>query len=218
MAEISPIVIAYDGSPPSRAAVHAAGRLFAPAPAIVLTVWEPGLAEMMLMPDATGMGSTMLPFDPSVTREVEQASQKHAQSIAEEGATLAREAGLDAQPLAVEDLTDPPDAIVAAAEEHDARAIVIGSRGLGGLKSKLLGSTSKGVLRRAASPVVVVRHADEHGGGHPDERGGHADEHGGGHPDERGGHADEHGGGHADEHGGHSDEHGGHAGKLADEG
>jgi nucleotide-binding universal stress UspA family protein len=163
MAVTSPIVIAYDGSPPARAAVKAAGTLFAPAHAIVLTVWEPGLAEMTIMPDATGMGSTVLPFDPSVTRAVEQASEEHAQSVAEEGAALAHEVGLDASPLAVEDIADPSDAIVTSAEQHDARAIVIGSRGLGGLKSKLLGSTSKGVLRRAMRPVVVVRHPDEHG-------------------------------------------------------
>jgi nucleotide-binding universal stress UspA family protein len=163
MAEQPPIVIAYDGSPPARAAVNEAGRLFAPGEAIVLTVWEPGLAEMMIVPDATGMGSTMLPFDPAVTQEVERASEERAQSIAAEGAALAREAGLDARALAVEDLTDPPDAIIAATEQHGARAIVIGSRGLGGLKSKLLGSTSKAVLHRAACPVVVVRHPDEHG-------------------------------------------------------
>jgi nucleotide-binding universal stress UspA family protein len=162
MAGKSPILIAYDGSPAARAAVGTAGTLFAPGSAIVLTVWEPGLAEMMLVPDPTGMGSTMLPFDPSVTQEVERASEQRAQALADEGAALAREAGLDAQALAVEDLTDPPDAIVAAAEERDARAIVIGSRGLGALKSKLLGSTSKGVLHRAARPVVVVRHPDEH--------------------------------------------------------
>jgi nucleotide-binding universal stress UspA family protein len=161
MAGTGPILIAYDGSPPARAAVSEAGRLFAPSGAIVLTVWEPGLAEMMIMPDATGMSSTMLPFDPSVTQEVEQASEERAQSIAAEGAELAREAGLDAQSLAVEDLTNPPDAIVAAAEKHDARAIAIGSRGLGGLKSKLLGSTSKAVLHRAACPVVVVRHPED---------------------------------------------------------
>jgi nucleotide-binding universal stress UspA family protein len=162
MAGKSPILIAYDGSPAARAAVRAAGSLFAPGPAIVLTVWEPGFAEMMLVPDPTGMGSTMLPFDPMTTRAVEHANEKHARALAEDGAALAREAGLDAQPLAVEDLADPPDAIVAAAEERDARAIVIGSRGLGALKSKLLGSTSKEVLRRAARPVVVVRHPDAH--------------------------------------------------------
>jgi nucleotide-binding universal stress UspA family protein len=163
MAGKLPILIAYDGSSAARVAVQAAGTLFAPDPAIVLTVWEPGLAEMMLVPDPSGMGSTMLPFDPAVTREVERASEEHATVLAEEGATLAREAGLDARALAVEDRASPPDAIVAAAEEHDARAIVIGSRGLGALKSKLLGSTSKEVLHRCVRPVVVVRHPDEHG-------------------------------------------------------
>jgi nucleotide-binding universal stress UspA family protein len=171
MPEQPPILIAYDGSPPARAAVSEAGRLFAPAKAIVLTVWEPGLAEMMMVPDATGMGSTMLPFDPAITREVEQASEEHAQSIAAEGATLAGEAGLDAQPLAVEDLTNPPDAIVETAERHGAQAIVIGSRGLGALKSKLLGSTSKTVLHRAACPVVVVRHPVAHSEQHSEPAG-----------------------------------------------
>ncbi len=168
MAEQPPIVIAYDGSPPARAAVSEAARLFATSEAIVLTVWEPGLAEMMIVPDATGLGSTMLPFDPSLTQEVERASEERAQSIAAEGTALAREAGLNARALAVEDLTDPPDAIVTAAEKLGARAIVIGSRGLGGLKSKLLGSTSKAVLHRADCPVVVVRHPEDHGA-HEDE-------------------------------------------------
>jgi nucleotide-binding universal stress UspA family protein len=163
MAGKSPILIAYDGSPAARAAVHAAGTLFAPDQAIVLTVWEPGLAETMLVPDPTGMGSTMLPFDPAVAQEMEHASEEHATVLAEEGAALAREAGLDAQALAVEDRTNPPEAIVAAAEERDARAIVVGSRGLGALKSKLLGSTSKAVLHHSVRPVVVVRHPDEHG-------------------------------------------------------
>ncbi len=163
MPDQPPILIAYDGSPPARAAVSEAGRLFAPAEAIVLTVWEPGLAEMMLVPDATGMGSTMLPFDPAITQEVERASEEHARSVAAEGAALAGKAGLHAQPLAVEDLASPPDAIVEAAEQHGARAIVIGSRGLGALKSKLLGSTSKTVLHHAACPVVVVRHSEDRG-------------------------------------------------------
>jgi nucleotide-binding universal stress UspA family protein len=161
MPEPAPILIAYDGSPASRAAVDAAGALFAGAGAIVLTVWEPALAEMMIVPDATGMGSTMLPFDPSVARDMERASEQRAQGVAADGARLAGEAGLRAQPLAVEDVTDPSEAIVAAATERGARAIVVGSRGLGALKSKLLGSTSKGVLQHASQPVVVVRHPDD---------------------------------------------------------
>jgi len=154
----SPILIAYDGSEPARAAVTAAGDLFAPARA----VWEPGLTQVMLMPDATGMGSTMMPYDPRAARDVERASEEHAQALAEDGARLAREAGLDAEAITAEDNLTPEDAIVASAETNGARAIVIGSRGLRGLKSKLVGSTSAHVLRHALRPVVVVRHPEDH--------------------------------------------------------
>jgi nucleotide-binding universal stress UspA family protein len=153
----APILIAYDGSPAAQVAVREAGALFAPSRAIVLTVWEPGLAEFMLVPDPGGMGTTVLPFDPAVAHEVERASEGHAQQIAQDGATRARAAGLDAEGLTVEDMADPADAIVTAADEHGARAIVIGSRGLRGLKSKLLGSTSMDVLHRCVRPVVVIR-------------------------------------------------------------
>ncbi len=156
-----PILIAYDGSEPARAAVREAGALFAPARALVLTVWEPGLAQVMLMPDATGMGGPAMPYDPNVARGVERASEEHAQALAEDGARLAREAGLAADALIAEDSLTPQDAIVASAEQHDACAIVIGSRGLRGLKSKLLGSTSAHVLHHALRPVVVVRHPED---------------------------------------------------------
>ncbi len=161
MAEPS-ILIAYDGSSPAREAVEQAGALFAPREAVVLTVWEPGLSEFMLVPDATGIGTTMLPYDPSVAREIDRAGEDHANDIAQDGRDLAQRAGLRATALVVRDVTNAADAIVAAAAEHRAGAIVIGSRGLRGLRSKLLGSTSGEVLRKAGRPVVVVRHPDDH--------------------------------------------------------
>ncbi|HWX44187.1 MAG TPA: universal stress protein [Solirubrobacteraceae bacterium] len=163
MAGESPILIAYDGSPSARAAVGGAGALFAPGRAIVLTVWEPALAALTFSPDPTGMGGTMLPLDPSLAREVQDAGEERAWALARDGATLASAAGLDAQALAAEDLAHPADVIVASAAEHHARAIVIGSRGHRGLRSKLLGSTSSDVLRHSPLPVVVVRHPDDHG-------------------------------------------------------
>jgi nucleotide-binding universal stress UspA family protein len=159
----TPILIAYDGSEAARAAVHEAGALLAPCRALILTVWEPSLAQFMLVPDPTGLGgSTMMPYDPALARDVERASEEHAHDIAQDGVRLAQAAGLDAQALTAEDSVAPADAIVTTAEEHDARAIVIGSRGLRGLKSKLLGSTSAHVLQHASRPVVVVRHPDDH--------------------------------------------------------
>jgi nucleotide-binding universal stress UspA family protein len=51
----------------------------------------------------------------------------------------------------------PDTAIVDLAEELGAGLIVMGSRGLGGMRRALLGSISDSVVRHAHSPVLVVR-------------------------------------------------------------
>lgn len=51
----------------------------------------------------------------------------------------------------------PDERIVAAAEEIGAGLIVMGSRGLGGVRRALLGSVSDSVVRHAHCPVMVVR-------------------------------------------------------------
>ena len=51
--------------------------------------------------------------------------------------------------------SDPRSALLAASE--GARTLVVGSRGLGPLKSILLGSVGTALVRHAACPVVVVR-------------------------------------------------------------
>ena len=51
-----------------------------------------------------------------------------------------------------------PDAeIVKLAEEMDAGLIVMGNRGLGGIRRALIGSVSDSVVRHAHCPVLVVR-------------------------------------------------------------
>ena len=69
----------------------------------------------------------------------------------------AAEKGVVAHPVSV--LGDPVTEVAAYAERMHADLIVIGSRGLGGVTSALLGSVSKGVLRHAERPVLVVRAA-----------------------------------------------------------
>ena len=52
---------------------------------------------------------------------------------------------------------DPGHALCHVAAERSARAIVMGSRGRGGLKRALLGSVSDYVVRNAPCPVVITR-------------------------------------------------------------
>jgi nucleotide-binding universal stress UspA family protein len=55
----------------------------------------------------------------------------------------------------------PDTEIVRVAEEVGAGLIVIGSRGLGGVRRALVGSVSDSVVRHAHCPVLVVRSEEE---------------------------------------------------------
>jgi nucleotide-binding universal stress UspA family protein len=57
----------------------------------------------------------------------------------------------------------PDQGILAVGEDIGAGLIVLGSRGLGGLKRALMGSVSDSVVRHAHCPVLVVRKEDEPG-------------------------------------------------------
>jgi nucleotide-binding universal stress UspA family protein len=77
--------------------------------------------------------------------------------MAEEGAGIARATGFDAVAIAAEAKGPIWMAVEQAAEEHEAEAIVVGSRGLSGVKSLLLGSVSSGIVHHALRPTLVVR-------------------------------------------------------------
>jgi len=64
--------------------------------------------------------------------------------------------GLEAEPIAMADVRDIARTIVEVARERNAATIVVGSRGLSGLRARFEGSTSKGVVKHAPCPVVVV--------------------------------------------------------------
>ena len=51
----------------------------------------------------------------------------------------------------------PPEMILAAAEKSGADTIVMGSRGLSGIKELLLGSVSNHIVHYAKVPVVIVK-------------------------------------------------------------
>lgn len=53
----------------------------------------------------------------------------------------------------------PASALIEMAEQHGCDAIIMGARGLGTLRSALLGSVSQGVLQGSRLPVTVVKQA-----------------------------------------------------------
>jgi nucleotide-binding universal stress UspA family protein len=151
----APVLIAYDGSDTARRAVREAAKLFGSREMLVVTVWEPGLAYEASMPTA-GLEMEPVPVDVEGAREVEEELHQRARRTAQDGAELARSAGLQAKGLAVADEVHVADAIVGLAREKGVAAIVVGSRGLTGVRARLEGSTSNAVLKHAPCPVVVV--------------------------------------------------------------
>lgn len=60
---------------------------------------------------------------------------------------------------------DPADALIAVAAEEQADLIVVGSRGLSGVRSLVAGSTSTRLLHRSDRPVVVIPSRSQTAGG-----------------------------------------------------
>jgi len=145
-----PVLFCYDGSEGSRAAMAAAGELVAhPAPAVVLTIWQPA---SVLLARAGGFGGGYFSDEERVDRDQAQL----AGDAAEEGVERARDHGYDASARVEEAAEGAGRRIIEIAEELDARLIVCGRRGLGAVASVLLGSVSHVVLAHAGRPVLIA--------------------------------------------------------------
>ena len=145
------ILLCYDGSDDAKAAADHAARLFPHAPVTVLVVWE----RYVEMITESGFG---LAYAPPVTdaEEIDAAVEEHARVTAHEGAERLRYAGITVQSRVEARRASVAATIFAVAADIDADAIVLGTRGRGGIKSLLLGSVSHNVVQHATRPVVVV--------------------------------------------------------------
>ncbi|MEV5892140.1 universal stress protein [Nonomuraea fuscirosea] len=148
------ILIAYDGSDDAKAAIAFAGRQFPGRQAVVLTVWE-----RLAMTTARASAGLMMTFDQTGVED--EAVAEAMTALARQGAELARQAGLEATSRCEPDSVAVWSTIVDVADELDADLIVTGTRGLGGVRSLLLGSTSDRVLHHARRPVLVVPGVDK---------------------------------------------------------
>ena len=146
------VLIAYDGSPGAANAITKAASLFGAHKAVVVSVWSPVPVETV----AYGATTDFAPAAPAYFGDLEPALERQAGETAEQGARIAREAGLDAEPRTAS-AGDAWRGVVETAEAVDAGVIVVGARGLSGLKSALLGSTSSAVLHHTKRPVLVIQ-------------------------------------------------------------
>ena len=136
------IVVATDGSDQALAAMR-----------IALEVAAHGGDEILVTAVWTELRAT-LGFPVGVDTD-----RAWAEEAAAATAALAEQVGLE--PATSIRQGAPGREICAAARDHDARLIVIGSRGFGALTGAMLGSVSGYVLRHAPCPVLVVRAAGD---------------------------------------------------------
>ncbi|TDC84604.1 universal stress protein [Actinomadura sp. 7K507] len=144
------ILIAYDGSEDARSAVEYTARHFRAEPTVVMTVWEPLVAQISLAPLAAA-----IPVAGGQDADFEEAKQ--AERLAQQGADIALAAGLTEVTIRAERGDGPVwAAIVDVADELNASLVVTGSRGLAGARSVILGSVSTRVLHHVRRPTLVV--------------------------------------------------------------
>jgi nucleotide-binding universal stress UspA family protein len=146
------ILLCYDGSADAQAAIDRVGLLMPGSDATVLVVWET-ILETMTRHGALGMGMIGYSGDDGAADE---AIKQGALDTAADGVRRAAAAGLVAQPRIVNRSDDIAAVILAEAAELHADVIVLGTRGLGGVKSLMLGSVSHAVLHRADRAVLVI--------------------------------------------------------------
>ena len=131
-------VVGYDGTDGARAALDAAVGLAA----------ELGDGLVVVFAHVTNrLGGEVRDYDDAV--------REHGRGVLEEARSIAREAGVEVE-LVMRELSSA-EALIAVADEHDARMIVVGSYGERPLKSALVGSTPTRLLHLSERPVLVVR-------------------------------------------------------------
>jgi nucleotide-binding universal stress UspA family protein len=108
----------------------------------------------LVMPAPGALPSTIAaePVPPAELGAESQADADSARLLLERTADVELLLGAELRP----ELGDPPERILAVADEVDAELIVVGSRRRGALATMVLGSVSHAIVSRAACPVVIV--------------------------------------------------------------
>jgi len=140
------ILVPVDGSPASLEAVRQALRMVQGglrASLVLANVQEPATLYEML-----------LAHDPEVIEKVSAEAGLH---LLEPARVLVREAGVEHEIEVA--AGDPAHTLIDVLENFGCDMVVMGARGLGTLRSAMLGSVSREVLHAAQVPVLIVKQA-----------------------------------------------------------
>jgi len=141
----SKIVAAFDGSKAANKALDKAIELVQLTPGASLTVVH--AFDFPRFYVAEGFA----PIPASVNQDFYNA----AESTVKEAEERIKQAGLTAKVELLQG--SPAESLLEYAKKHDTDLIVIGSRGLGGIREFVLGSVSHNVVQHARIPVLVVK-------------------------------------------------------------
>ena len=140
---IKTILVAVDGSEYSEKAVKYACTIALPLEAEVYLLYV-----VPMLVNAT-------PYQDTVSDQPFLALQKVGEDILARAKKMAEEQGCTAIDLI--SYGEAASRIIEIAEEKNVDVIVMGSRGMSGLKRLFVGSTSDKVTRQARCPVLIVR-------------------------------------------------------------
>jgi universal stress protein E len=143
-----PILAATDLSDPGQTALGLAALLSREMGEPMVALHVVDYSPVVVVPEAFGPGIPV-----PVPEEEHQAILKAAGDRLAEGLAKA-----EAKADRLVEEGAPSDRIVAVAEQIEARLIVAGTEGGGGLRRMLLGSVAEDVLRLAPCSVLLVRH------------------------------------------------------------
>jgi nucleotide-binding universal stress UspA family protein len=112
--------------------------------------------HLITVPDST-YHSVDLGYSYATYEEAIEAVKGETQKVLDEQVRKVEEAGGTVKEAHPRTYEPPERAIVHLAEELGVGLILMGSRGLGGVRRALMGSVSDSVVRHAHCPVMIVR-------------------------------------------------------------
>ncbi|MCY7917273.1 universal stress protein [Bacillus vallismortis] len=144
------MIVAIDGSDMSAKALEAAVHL-AKEQQAELSILHVGREAVVTTSSLTGIVYVPEHFIEEIRGEV----KKEGLNILEKAKEQAAENGIQAETIYAQG--EPAHEILNTAKEKSASLIVVGSRGISGLKEMMLGSVSHKVSQLSTCPVLIVR-------------------------------------------------------------